>query len=79
MNTNMANPWVSFIALLFATFVTIEAAAFQAPVLPARYASICTIPVSFGCAAISSLFRSRWRSAPRRWAGWATRSAAGGW
>ncbi|AQZ96495.1 MFS transporter [Halopseudomonas phragmitis] len=29
-----ANPWVSFIALLFATFVTIEAAAFQAPVLP---------------------------------------------
>ena len=28
MNNNMANPWVGFIALLFATFVTIEAAAF---------------------------------------------------
>lgn len=34
MNKDVTNPWVCFIALLFATFVTIEAAAFQAPVLP---------------------------------------------
>lgn len=34
MNKDISNPWVCFIALLFATFVTIEAAAFQAPVLP---------------------------------------------
>lgn len=34
MNKNVSNPWGGFIALLFSTFVTIEAAAFQAPVLP---------------------------------------------
>ncbi|PRB84010.1 MULTISPECIES: MFS transporter [Pseudomonadaceae] len=45
MNKDIANPWVSFIALLFATFVTIEAAAFQAPVLPSVAAHFA-IPIN---------------------------------
>ncbi len=45
MNKDVANPWVSFIALLFATFVTVEAAAFQAPVLPSVTAHF-SIPVN---------------------------------
>lgn len=55
MNNNTANPWVSFIALLFATFVTIEAAAFQAPVLPSvtRHFSI---PVNLAALILISYF-----------------------
>lgn len=45
MNKEIANPWGSFIALLFATFVTIEAAAFQAPVLPSVTAHFA-IPIN---------------------------------
>lgn len=45
MSQDVAKPWASFIALLFATFVTIEAAAFQAPVLPSVTAHF-SIPVN---------------------------------
>lgn len=55
MNTNMANPWVSFIALLFATFVTIEAAAFQAPVLPSVTQHF-SIPVNLAALILISYF-----------------------
>ncbi|MCL5041315.1 MAG: MFS transporter [Gammaproteobacteria bacterium] len=49
------NPWVSFIALLFATFVTIEAAAFQAPVLPSVTAHF-NIPVNLAALILISYF-----------------------
>ena len=55
MNNNTANPWVSFIALLFATFVTIEAAAFQAPVLPSVTAHF-SIPVNLAALILISYF-----------------------
>ncbi|MCW8193241.1 MFS transporter [Proteobacteria bacterium 005FR1] len=49
------SPWVSFIALLFATFVTIEAAAFQAPVLPSVTAHF-GIPVNLAALILISYF-----------------------
>lgn len=55
MNNNTANPWASFIALLFATFVTIEAAAFQAPVLPSVTAHF-SIPVNLAALILISYF-----------------------
>ena len=55
MNNKTANPWVSFIALLFATFVTIEAAAFQAPVLPSVTAHF-SIPVNLAALILISYF-----------------------
>ena len=55
MNNNTANPWVSFLALLFATFVTIEAAAFQAPVLPSVTAHF-SIPVNLAALILISYF-----------------------
>lgn len=55
MNDTKANPWVSFIALLFATFVTIEAAAFQAPVLPSVTAHF-SIPVNLAALILISYF-----------------------
>ena len=33
-STDTRTPWAIYIALLFGTFITIEAAAFQAPALP---------------------------------------------
>ncbi|WP_150303708.1 MFS transporter [Pseudomonas saliphila] len=53
--SKQANPWVSFIALLFATFVTIEAAAFQAPVLPSVTAFF-GIPVNLAALILISYF-----------------------
>ncbi len=49
------NPWVSFVALLFATFVTIEAAAFQAPVLPSVTVHF-GIPVNLAALILISYF-----------------------
>lgn len=49
------SPWVSFIALLFATFVTIEAAAFQAPVLPSVTAHF-DIPVNLAALILIAYF-----------------------
>src|SRR5690606_1360432 len=57
MNNNTVNPWVGFIALLFATFVTIEAAAFQAPVLPSVTAHF-SIPVNLAALILISYFIS---------------------
>lgn len=55
MNNKTVNPWVGFIALLFATFVTIEAAAFQAPVLPSVTAHF-SIPVNLAALILISYF-----------------------
>lgn len=55
MNKDVTNPWGGFIALLFSTFVTIEAAAFQAPVLPSVTAHFA-IPVNLAALILISYF-----------------------
>lgn len=55
MSKTMASPWVGFVALLFSTFVTIEAAAFQAPVLPS-VADHFSVPVNLAALVLISYF-----------------------